>query len=92
MSSQVCVVQPKAEIDLQFSSQNLNNWYGWITALLLGVTTVGTVALMSGFFLQPGATFDDYVARVIPLFGGFVGILTVSEVSESACRLCFIRL
>jgi hypothetical protein len=35
---------------------------------------------MSGFFLKPGATFDDYVSDVLPLFGGFLSILGVSEV------------
>jgi hypothetical protein len=28
----------------------------------LAVTTFGTVALMSGFFLKPSAAFDDYVS------------------------------
>ncbi|CAM6089666.1 unnamed protein product [Calypogeia fissa] len=77
----VCVVQPKAEIDLQFNTEKLSNVYGYFTSLLLGVTTVGTIALMSGFFLEPGATFDDYVARVLPLFGGFLTILITSDVA-----------
>ncbi|PNX77725.1 peptidase M50 family [Trifolium pratense] len=52
-----------------------------ITKQLL--TTFGTVALMSGFFLKPDATFDNYLANVVPLFGGFLilSILGVSEVS-----------
>jgi hypothetical protein len=36
---------------------------------------------MSGFFLKPDATFDDYLANVVPLLGGFLSILGVSEVS-----------
>lgn len=78
---QVCVVQPKAEIALQFENERLNNIYGYVSSILLGVTTVGTIALMSGFFLEPGATFDDYVARVLPVFGGFITIIGVSEVA-----------
>ena len=35
---------------------------------------------MSGFFLKPDATWDDYLANVVPLFGGFLSILGVSEV------------
>ncbi|KAI5080388.1 hypothetical protein GOP47_0005867 [Adiantum capillus-veneris] len=80
-TKQVCVVQPKAEIDLQFESGKLSTFGGNITALLLGVTTLGTIAVMSGFFLQPNATFDDYVSRVLPLAGGFVTIIGVSEVA-----------
>ncbi|KAF9592665.1 hypothetical protein IFM89_016742 [Coptis chinensis] len=34
---------------------------------------------MSGFFLKPDATFDDYLADVVPLFGGFLSILGVYE-------------
>ncbi|KAG5516769.1 hypothetical protein RHGRI_037495 [Rhododendron griersonianum] len=30
--------------------------------------------LMSGFFLKPDATFDEYVYDVVPLFGGFLSI------------------
>lgn len=37
-------------------------------------------ALTSGFFLKPNATFDDYLADVVPLFAGFISILGVSEV------------
>ncbi|RHN47679.1 hypothetical protein MtrunA17_Chr7g0255571 [Medicago truncatula] len=36
---------------------------------------------MSGFFLKPVATLDDYLANVVPLFGGFLSILGVFEVS-----------
>jgi predicted PurR-regulated permease PerM len=75
------MVQPKAEMDLQFESTNLSNSFGYLSAIALAVTTFGTVALMSGFFLKPDATFDDYLANVVPLFGGFVSILGVSEVS-----------
>jgi hypothetical protein len=66
------VVQPKAEIDLQFETTRSSNWIGYITATLLGVTTFGTIAIMSGFFLTPDATFDDYVSRVLPLFTGYL--------------------
>jgi predicted PurR-regulated permease PerM len=75
------MVQPKAEMDLQFESTNLSNPFGYLSAIALAVTTFGTVALMSGFFLKPDATFDDYLANVVPLFGGFLSILGVSEVS-----------
>ena len=78
-------MQPKAEIDLQFESTNLSNTWGYISAIALCVTTFGTIALMSGFFLKPDATFDDYVSDVVPLFGGFISILGVSEV----CQLTF---
>jgi len=77
---QACVVQPKAEMDLQFESTKLSTPLGYFSAILLAVTTFGTVALMSGFFLKPDATFDDYLANVVPLFGGFLFILGVSEV------------
>ncbi|XP_068657620.1 probable zinc metallopeptidase EGY3, chloroplastic [Aristolochia californica] len=79
--NKVCVVQPKAEIDLQFESTKLSTPWGYISAIALCVTTFGTIALMSGFFLKPGATFDDYIADVIPLFGGFLTILGVSEIT-----------
>ncbi|XP_024542775.1 probable zinc metallopeptidase EGY3, chloroplastic isoform X2 [Selaginella moellendorffii] len=79
IKKQVCVVQPKEEIDLQYELSSLNNVAGYISALLLGVTTLGTISLTSGFFLTPNATFDDYIARVLPLFGGFITILGVSE-------------
>ena len=60
------MVQPKVEIDLQFETTRSSNRIGYITATLLGVTTFGTIAIMSGFFLTPDATFDDYVSRVLP--------------------------
>lgn len=73
-------MQPKAEIDLQFESSRLSTVGGYTCALLLGVTTLGTIAVMSGFFLEPNATFEDYISRVLPLAGGFVTIIGVSEV------------
>lgn len=84
MLVKVCMVQPKAEIDLQFESTRLSTPWGYITAISLCVTTFGTIALMSGFFLKPDATFDDYIANVVPLFGGFLSILGVSEVIPTA--------
>lgn len=75
------MVQPKAEMDLQFESTNLSTPLGYLSAIALSVTTFGTIALMSGFFLKPDATLDDYLANVVPLFGGFLSILGVSEVS-----------
>lgn len=80
-TKQVCVVQPKAEIDLQFESSRLSTVGGYTCALLLGVTTLGTIAVMSGFFLEPNATFEDYISRALPLAGGFVTIIGVSEVA-----------
>lgn len=82
-SVQVCVVQPKSEIDLQFESTSLSTLWGYLGAVLLSVTTFGTIALMSGFFVKPDASFDDYIADVLPLFGGFLSILGVSEVREA---------
>ncbi|RHN42701.1 hypothetical protein MtrunA17_Chr8g0379851 [Medicago truncatula] len=38
---------------------------------------------MSGFFLKPVATLDDYLANAVPLFGGFLSILGVSEIRIS---------
>ena len=87
MLLQVCVVQPKAEIDLQFESQRLSTVTGYLGAILLGVTTLGTIAIMSGFFLQPNANFDDYVNRVLPLFAGYLGIIGTSEVKPIQGRL-----
>ncbi|KAH1120372.1 hypothetical protein J1N35_003532 [Gossypium stocksii] len=81
ITKQACVVQPKAEIDLQFESTKLSTAWGYVSAIALCVTTFGTIALMSGFFLKPGATFDDYLADVLPLFGGFISILGVSEIA-----------
>ncbi|RZC72450.1 hypothetical protein C5167_047936 [Papaver somniferum] len=80
IKKQVCMVQPKAEIDLQFESTKLSTPWGYVSAILLCVTTFGTIALMSGFFLKPDATFDDYISDVVPLFGGFLTILGVSEI------------
>ncbi|TKV91578.1 hypothetical protein SEVIR_9G106000v4 [Setaria viridis] len=81
ITKQVCMVQPKAEIDLQLEITRLSTAWGYLSAVALAVTTFGTVALMSGFFLKPGATFDDYVSDVLPLFGGFLTILGVSEIA-----------
>lgn len=75
-----CVVQPKAEMDLQFETTKLSTPWGYVSAIVLCVTTFGTIALTSGFFLKPDATFDDYLADVVPLFAGFISILGVSEV------------
>ena len=77
------MVQPKAEMDLQFETTKLSTPWGYISAIALCVTTFGTVALMSGFFLKPDATWDDYISNVVPLFGGFISILGVSEVCSS---------
>lgn len=74
------MVQPKSEMDLQFELSKLSTPWGYFSSIALGVATFGTIALMSGFFLKPGATFDDYIADVLPLFGGFLSILGVSEV------------
>ncbi|XP_071736817.1 probable zinc metallopeptidase EGY3, chloroplastic isoform X2 [Rutidosis leptorrhynchoides] len=81
VTKQVCVVQPKSEIDLQFELSKLSTPSGYIAAVALAVTTFGTVALMSGFFLRPDATFNDYLADVVPLFTGFLTILGVSEIA-----------
>ncbi|CAL9037441.1 unnamed protein product [Musa banksii] len=81
ITKQVCVVQPKAEIDLQFEATKLSTPWGYVSAVVLCVATFGTIALMSGFFLKPGATFDDYIADVVPLFSGFLSILGVSEIA-----------
>nr|XP_027112668.1 probable zinc metallopeptidase EGY3, chloroplastic [Coffea arabica] len=81
IKKQACVVQPKAEMDLQFESTNLNNAWGYFSAIALFVTTIGTIALTSGFFLKPDATIDDYFRDVMPLFGGFLTILGVSEIA-----------
>ncbi|KAF4347802.1 hypothetical protein G4B88_012915 [Cannabis sativa] len=81
ITKQACVVQPKAEMDLQFESTKLSTPWGYISAVALCVTTFGTIALMSGFFLKPNATWDDYVSNVVPLFGGFISILGVSEIA-----------
>ncbi|XP_021823309.1 probable zinc metallopeptidase EGY3, chloroplastic [Prunus avium] len=78
---QVCMVQPKAEIDLQFESTKLSTPLGYVSAVALCVATFGTIALTSGFFLKPDATWDDYLADVVPLFGGFISILGVSEIA-----------
>jgi hypothetical protein len=80
-TKQVCVVQPKVEIDLQLETGRLSNAPGYVTSILLGVTTLGTIAIMSGFFLEPNATYDDYVARVLPLFAGYTGIIGTSEIA-----------
>ncbi|PNX62587.1 peptidase M50 family [Trifolium pratense] len=81
ITKQVCMVQPKAEMDLQFELTNLSNPFGYLSAIAFAVTTFGTVALMSGFFVKPDATFDDYLANVVPLFGGFLFNLGVSEIA-----------
>ncbi|KMT01013.1 hypothetical protein BVRB_9g222740 [Beta vulgaris subsp. vulgaris] len=81
ITKQVCLVQPKSEIDLQFESMKLSTPWGYFSAIGLGVATFGTIALTSGFFVKPGASFDDYLADVVPLFGGFLTILGVSEIA-----------
>uniref|UniRef100_A0A8R7U4L0 Uncharacterized protein n=1 Tax=Triticum urartu TaxID=4572 RepID=A0A8R7U4L0_TRIUA len=81
VTKQVCMVQPKAEIELQLEVTRLSTPWGYLSAVALAVTTFGTIALMSGFFLKPGASFDDYVSDVLPLFGGFLSILGVSEIA-----------
>lgn len=81
ITKQVCMVQPKAEIELQLEVTKLSTPWGYLSAVALAVTTFGTIALMSGFFLKPGASFDDYVSDVLPLFGGFLSILGVSEIA-----------
>ncbi|KVI01932.1 hypothetical protein Ccrd_019813 [Cynara cardunculus var. scolymus] len=78
---EVCLVQPRSEIDLQFELTKLSTPSGYVSAVALAVTTFGTIALMSGFFLKPDATFNDYLADVVPLFGGFLTILGVSEIA-----------
>lgn len=81
ITKQACVVQPKVEMDLQFESTKLSTPWGYLSAVALCVTTFGTSALTSGFFLKPDATIDDYLNNVAPLFGGFVTILAVSEIA-----------
>ncbi|KAG6710832.1 hypothetical protein I3843_05G020900 [Carya illinoinensis] len=81
ITKQACVVQPKAEMDLQFEATKLSTPWGYVSAIVLCVTTFGTIALTSGFFLKPNATFDDYLADVVPLFAGFITILGVSEIT-----------
>ncbi|XP_044488045.1 probable zinc metallopeptidase EGY3, chloroplastic [Mangifera indica] len=93
ITKQACVVQPKAEMDLEFESTKLSTPWGYVSAVVLCVATFGTIALMSGFFLKPDATFDDYLADVVPLFGGFISILGVSEIATrvTAAR-CSVKL
>lgn len=80
-TKQVCLVQPKSEIELQFELSKLSTPWGYVSSITLGVATFGTLALMSGFFTKPDATFDDYLSNVVPLFGGFLTILGVSEIA-----------
>ncbi|KAG5521722.1 hypothetical protein RHGRI_034069 [Rhododendron griersonianum] len=80
--NKVCMVQPKAKMYLRFESSKLSTTWGYLSAIALCVTTFRTIALMSGFFLKPDATFDEYVYDVVPLFGGFLSISVVSEVLE----------
>ncbi|CAN0920813.1 Probable zinc metallopeptidase EGY3, chloroplastic [Linum grandiflorum] len=87
ITKQACAVQPKAEIDLQFETTKLSNAYGYFSAVVLCVATFGTISLMSGFFLKPDATVDDYISNVVPLFGGFLTILGVSEVHKATILL-----
>lgn len=81
IKKQACVVQPKSEMDLQFELSSFNNAWGYLSAVALCITTFGTIALTSGFFLKPDATIDDYLRDVVPLFGGFLTILGVSEIA-----------
>ncbi|GAA0153748.1 metalloprotease [Lithospermum erythrorhizon] len=81
ITKQACVVQPKSEMDLQFESTKLSTPWGYFSAIALCVTTFGTIAFTSGLFLKPDATVDDYLANVAPLFGGFLTILSVSEIA-----------
>ncbi|XP_041010680.1 probable zinc metallopeptidase EGY3, chloroplastic [Juglans microcarpa x Juglans regia] len=81
ITKQACMVQPKAEMDLQFEATKLSTPWGYVSAIVLCVTTFGTIALTSGFFLKPNATPDDYLADVVPLFAGFITILGVSEIT-----------
>ncbi|KAK1388506.1 hypothetical protein POM88_016684 [Heracleum sosnowskyi] len=81
ITKQVCMVQPKAEIDLQLELTRLSTPWGYLSSLALCVTTFGTIALMRSFFLKPDATFNDYLANVVPLFSGFNTILGVSEMA-----------
>ncbi|KAL3614370.1 putative zinc metallopeptidase egy3, chloroplastic [Castilleja foliolosa] len=81
ITKQACVVQPKSEMDLEFETTKLSTPWGYLSAIALCVTTFGTIALMSGLFLKPNATIDDYLSDVAPLFGGFLTILAVSEIA-----------
>ncbi|KAL5855268.1 hypothetical protein ACOSQ4_005070 [Xanthoceras sorbifolium] len=81
ITKQACVVQPKSEMDLQFESTKLSTPWGYVSAVALCVATFGTIAIMSGLFLKPDATFDDYISNVVPLFGGFISVLGVSEIA-----------
>ncbi|KAI8525384.1 hypothetical protein RHMOL_Rhmol13G0226200 [Rhododendron molle] len=65
---------PKA-LDLnKFESSKLSTTWGYLSAIALCATTFRTIALMSGFFLKPDATLDEYVYDVVPLFSGFLSI------------------
>jgi hypothetical protein len=64
-------------MDLQFETTKLSTPWGYVSAIVICVTTFETIALTSGFFLKPNATFDDYLADVVPLFVGFISILGV---------------
>jgi hypothetical protein len=69
------MVRPKAEIDLQLEATKLSTplGYAW------------TIAPLSGFFFpKAGSSFDDYRSDAVPLFGGFLSILGVSEVYGSS--------
>ncbi|KAK4849280.1 hypothetical protein QYF36_023109 [Acer negundo] len=53
------------------------------SVVALCVMTFGTIAIMSGLFLKPDATFDDYLSDVMPLFGGFISILGYLRVTAA---------
>ena len=63
ITKQVCMVQPKAEIDLQLEVTRLSTTWGYLSAVALAVTTFGTIALMSGFFLKPDGGVFSLKAR-----------------------------
>ncbi|KAF2320794.1 hypothetical protein GH714_030831 [Hevea brasiliensis] len=94
ITKQACVVQPRSEMDLQFESTKLSTPWGYLSAVVLCVATFGTIALMSGFFLKPDATIDDYISDVIPLlvvFSPFWEFLSIFHVLQIATRVTAAR-
>ncbi|KAF7124459.1 hypothetical protein RHSIM_Rhsim12G0068700 [Rhododendron simsii] len=86
--SNVCIVQPKAKMYLQFESSKLSTTWGYLSAIGLCVTTFRMISLMSGFFLKPDAMFDEYVYDAVPLFGSFLSISVVSELCTPSALVC----
>ncbi|GBG88416.1 hypothetical protein CBR_g47115 [Chara braunii] len=77
---EVCVVQPKDELERRLAVMRMDGIARWPLSVLLSVATVFTTAFISGVTVGPDASAEDVLSRALPLAIGLGTVLMIGEI------------